>query len=123
MAGLNVSVIGLKAYSEMENVTLTGVALSAAVFCIFGALFFRLSVKHSERINGYKGKHRPFWDFFDLKSYLIMLRMMSGGIWLRFSGLVSEDFISVFYSGLGLALSLAGMLFIYFYAVNRDVSA
>ena len=40
-----------------------------------------------------------------------MAAMMGGGIWLGASGLVPEAFIAVFYSGLGCALSLAGVLF------------
>lgn len=40
-----------------------------------------------------------------------MAVMMGGGIWLRSSGLVPEVFIAVFYTGLGCALALAGILF------------
>ena len=36
---------------------------------------------------------------------------MGGGIWLRSSGIVPDVFIAVFYTGLGLALALAGVLF------------
>ena len=36
---------------------------------------------------------------------------MTGGIGLRFSGLAPELFIAVFYTGLGAALVLAGLLF------------
>ncbi|MHC5879305.1 hypothetical protein ACYT69_10295, partial [Streptococcus pyogenes] len=54
---------------------------------------------------------RPFWDFFDLKCYLIMAFMMGGGIWLRTSGLAPISFIAFFYTGLGSALTLTGILF------------
>lgn len=37
--------------------------------------------------------------------------MMTGGIALRASGLAPQGFIAVFYSGLGAALLLAGLLF------------
>ena len=37
--------------------------------------------------------------------------MMAGGIYLRSSGFAPERFIAVFYSGLGLSLLLAGILF------------
>ena len=40
-----------------------------------------------------------------------MAFMMSGGIWLRNSGLAPEVFIAVFYTGLGCALGSAGVLF------------
>ena len=50
---------------------------------------------------------RSFWHFFDWKAYLIMTCMMSGGIGFRAVGI----FIAFFYSGLGLALALAGVIF------------
>ena len=46
-----------------------------------------------------------------MKSYLIMAFMMSGGIWLRSSRFAPDVFIAVFYTGLGCALALAGVLF------------
>lgn len=51
--------------------------------------------------------YRPFWHFFDWKAYLIMTCIMSGGIGFRAAGI----FIAFFYSGLGLALALAGVVF------------
>ena len=42
---------------------------------------------------------------------MIMAVMMSGGIWLRVSGWAPDRFIAVFYSGLGVSLVLAGILF------------
>ncbi len=41
----------------------------------------------------------------------IMAVMMTGGIYLRVSGVAPERFIAVFYTGLGASLSLAGILF------------
>ena len=55
--------------------------------------------------------YRPFWNFFDLKAYLIMTCMMSGGIGFRAAGIFPEMFIAFFYSGLGFALALAGVIF------------
>lgn len=40
-----------------------------------------------------------------------MAVMMPGGIGLRVSGLAPDRFIAVFYTGLGAALLLAGLLF------------
>lgn len=45
-----------------------------------------------------------------------------GGIWLRSSGLAPDIFIAVFYTGLGLALALAGVLFWIMFARYRDDS-
>jgi len=100
------------------------VLLSSAVSCVFGLLFYRMSIKHNKRILGYKHETKPVWHFFDLKSYLIMAFMMGGGIWLRSSGLVPAVFIAVFYTGLGCALAGAGILFwILFFRSGEDVSS
>lgn len=61
-------------------------------------------------ILGYED-YRPFWHFFDWKAYLIMACMMSGGIGFRAAGIFPEIFIAFFYSGLGLALVSAGVIF------------
>lgn len=74
-------------------------------------MFFKMSIKHTKRIKGYKEEFRPIWHFFDLKSYIIMAIMMGGGIWLRAAEIVPNVFIAVFYTGLGCALALAGVLF------------
>ena len=42
-----------------------------------------------------------------------MAVMMSGGIWLRSSGLAPDRFIAVFYTGLGASLLTAGIRFGY----------
>ena len=45
------------------------------------------------------------------KAFFIMAFMIGGGIALRLSGIAPEQFIAVFYSGLGSSLFLAGILF------------
>ena len=93
----------------------------AAVFVFFGLMFFKMSMKHTKRIKGCREEWRPVWHFFDLKACLIMAVMMGGGIGLRFSGLLPETFIAVFYTGLGCALALAGILFwILFFRYHDD---
>ena len=48
---------------------------------------------------------------------------MSGGIGLRASGIAPERFIAVFYSGLGGALLLAGILFGLRYVKTLQIAA
>ena len=110
IAGINVSRVGIIAYLLMGKISIHPF-LSLLVFAVFGAMFFQMSKKHLSRIRLYKERTRPFWHFFDLKSYLIRVFMMSLGIWLRSSSLVSSEFIAVFYTGLGFALILAGISF------------
>ena len=42
---------------------------------------------------------------------ILRIALMTGGIWLRSSGLTPERFIAFFYTGLGASLLLAGLLF------------
>lgn len=111
IAGINVVRLGLLSYEKLPQIRIWHVLLSIVVFCAFGWMFFKMSIKHTRRIKGYEEEFRPVWHFFDLKSYIIMAVMMGGGIWLRSSGLVPDVFIAVFYTGLGCALALAGVLF------------
>ncbi|MGN0621305.1 MAG: hypothetical protein ACI4I9_05520 [Porcipelethomonas sp.] len=111
LAGVNVARLGMLSYKCLDSVRWYHLLLSAAVFGLFGIMFFKMSFKHTKRIHSYPEQTRPFWNFFDLKAYCIMAFMMGGGIWLRSSGLVPDTFIAVFYTGLGLALALAGVMF------------
>lgn len=111
LAGFNVARLGMLAYKNLSPVLAVHIVLSLVVFCVFGSMFFKMSVKHTNRIKGYQERWRPVWHFFDGKAYFMMTIMMGGGIWLRMSGLVPEVFIAVFYTGLGCALALAGVLF------------
>lgn len=108
-AGFNVARLGALAYLNIERQWLYFI-LSAVVFSLFGAMFFKMSRKHTKRILGYEDR-RPFWEFFDAKAYLIMAVMMGGGIGLRAAGVFPDMFVAFFYSGLGCALALAGVLF------------
>lgn len=109
-AGFNVARLGVIAYINTDF-SYWQPLVSMAVFAAFGLMFYKMSIKHNRRICGYTEPYRPFWNFFDLKAYCIMTFMMGGGIWLRYSGLVPEMFIAVFYTGLGCALAGAGLLF------------
>lgn len=120
LAGFNVARLGVISYGALPHIGIVHVLLSLVVFGAFGFMFFRMSMKHTKRIKGYRGRFRPVWHFFDLKGYCIMAVMMGGGIWLRSSGLLPEVFIAVFYTGLGCALALAGVLFWVMFAVYKD---
>lgn len=109
IAGFNVARLGVISYLRIEQNWYLYL-MSLFVFLLFGFMFFQLSKKHTNRILGYEA-YRPFWHFFDFKAYVIMTCMMSGGIGFRAAGIFPEKFIAFFYSGLGLALALAGVMF------------
>ena len=109
-AGFNILRIGLMAYPAYR----AGInyLLSALVFVVFQVFIFgKLVKKHTARIGAYEEKFHFFLKFFDKKSFAIIAVMMTGGIWLRSSGLAPERFIAFFYTGLGASLLLAGLLF------------
>ncbi len=110
IAGFNVLRIGFFAYPN--HLSFVNLFLSFIVFLCFQKFVFgKLVKKHTKRIMEYKEAKQFFLKFFDTKSFLIMAFMMTGGIWLRSSEIVSEKFIAIFYSGLGASLFLAGILF------------
>lgn len=110
VAGFNVLRIGVLAYPS--HLSFLNLILSVIVFSLFQYFIFgRLVKKHTRRILNYTDTYQFFLKFFDVKSFCIMAFMISGGIWLRASGIAPERFIAVFYSGLGASLFLAGILF------------
>ena len=110
IAGFNIVRIGVLAYPPY--VTVINIFLSILVFSIFQYFIFgKLVKKHTKRIHKYEEEKQFFLKFFDMKSFIIMAVMMTGGILLRSSNLAPDAFIAVFYTGLGASLLLAGLLF------------
>lgn len=110
IAGINIFRIGVLLYPSY--LTVVNLLLSAVVFGVFQYFIFgKLVKKHTVRITGYEEELQFFLKFFDVKAFAIMAFMMTGGIWLRVSGVCPEQFIAVFYTGLGASLLLAGILF------------
>lgn len=109
IAGFNVARLGVLSYLAIESQWYLHL-FSIIVFVLFGTMFFKMSQKHTKRILKYED-YKPFWNFFDLKAYIIMACMMGGGIGFRAAGIFPDIFIAFFYSGLGCALALAGVLF------------
>lgn len=110
IAGFNILRIGILSYPPYLSII--NILLSIVVFSVFQHFIFgRLVKKHTVRIQNYEEEQHFFMKFFDVKSFIIMAVMMSGGIYLRASSFVPERFIAVFYTGLGSSLLLAGILF------------
>lgn len=110
IAGVNILRIGILAYAEYISVV--NILLSIAVFTVFYTFIFnRLTKKHTKRILGYEEEKQFFLKFFDIPSFIIMAIMMTGGILMRELELVPMVFIAFFYTGIGSALLLAGIIF------------
>ena len=115
IAGINVLKIGVEAYARAFSHL--NIVLSVVIFLLFWTkVFHPLVDKHVIRIRGYKEEYKRPWHFFDRKSFLIMALMMTFGIAIRVLKLAPERFIAFFYTGLGTALAMAGILFLINYA-------
>lgn len=110
IAGFNILRIGIETYAAYKSVI--NFILSLFVFLFFWfMIFYKLTVKHTDRIQNYQEERQFFLNFFDLKSFLIMAFMITFGITIRTFHLLPDRFIAVFYTGLGAALFLAGITF------------
>lgn len=114
IAGFNILHIGIVTYTNYLNII--NLFLSLLVFLFFWFMIFsKLVFKHTNRIKNFEEDFQLFIKFFDKKSFIIMVCMIIFGILIRTLHLVPDVFIAVFYSGLGSALFLAGILFGYNY--------
>jgi hypothetical protein len=122
IAGAMVCKIGLPLLWNLGSTQWLLVPLAVVVFLIFYFLIFsRLVTKHTERIRQRPERKLPFWNFFDTSSYVVMVIMMAGGMWLRLSHIVPDWMIAFFYSGLGIALFSCGVRFLAAFS-RKDVS-
>lgn len=115
LAGFNVARLGILACAEGETPLWLLVIGIPLVFIAFHAMFSKLVGKHSDRIRGYGEDRMHVLRFFDVKGYVMMAIMMGGGIALREFGIVPSWFVAFFYTGLGIALALAGVGFLVHY--------
>ncbi len=109
-AGVNIVRIGIVAALSVTWVW--WMILSAiAVYAMFFTMFFRIVKKHLKRIYGYGDKKHCILKFFDVKAYILMGVMMTGGILLRTFHVIPDRCTAMFYTGLGGALTTAGICF------------
>lgn len=120
VAGINILRIGVTSY--FSYISICNLAISLLVFLVFQiGIFGKLVQKHTKRILSYTEERKPWFHFFDRKSFLIMAIMMSAGIYFRACGYVPLEWIAIFYSGLGAALCMAGIFFIIQYCKQKRI--
>ncbi len=84
-------------------------AVTGGLFYYF--LFNHISLKHITRIKNLPYERPCAFSFFNWKSYLMMVVMISMGIGLRTTGLVPLKYLSVMYITMGIPLSLSALRF------------
>jgi hypothetical protein len=99
------------------------IPLAIAVFLAFYVLVFsRLLRKHTLRIHSSAAGRLPVWQVFNATSWVIMGVMVTAGMILRVSHALPDWVVAFFYSGLGTALLVCGLRFIWVY-VRGDAAA
>lgn len=112
-AGIMVIETGLPLFINQGRYVFS-VFLAVSVFAVFYFFIFsKLVEKHTIRISKDNRKKMFVMEFFDKKSYLIMVVMILGGITIRRFSLLPAFFIGFFYVGIGLALFSSGMKFVH----------
>ena len=120
IAGGNILRIGIVTWMNNSHDWMFKIGEATIVFLLFFVLIFkRLYYKHTRRIEQKKETRTCPFSFFDVKSWIIMIFMISLGITIRSFHLLPESFISVFYTGLSIALILTGILFIRYWWLKR----
>lgn len=106
-AGVNIARIGIKCALSIDGHAYLWAIL---VFAAFFTMFSRVIGKNTKRIKAMVEPKAPLYKFLTLKGYLIIAFMMTLGIVLRSLGTIPDTFFAFFYTGLGSALTLAGLL-------------
>lgn len=119
-AGANILRIGIVTWLNSSQEWMFKIGEATVVFLLFFILIFRrLYYKHTRRIEEKKETRNCPFSFFDVKSWIVMIFMISLGITIRSLRLLPDSFISVFYTGLSIALILTGILFIRYWWLRR----
>lgn len=104
------------------------IKITACIGCgliFFLLVFSNISRRHVNRIKNLQGDQHRFYEFFNSRSYLIMLGMISLGIFLRKSSIVPLASLSLAYITMGIPLLLSSIRFYhrwYYYLSAIDSS-
>lgn len=119
VAGANILRIGIATWLGNSGDWLFKVGEATVVFLLFFLFVFKkLYYKHTQRIEQKNDKSCPF-SFFDVKGWIIMTFMITLGVTVRKLHLLPDAFISVFYTGLSIALMFTGALFLRYWWQKR----
>jgi len=80
-------------------------------------LFTRISKKYVNRILHLTNERPSIFSFFNLKGYVMMIGMISLGLFLRTSGIVAPFYLSILYVTMGVPLFASSLRF-YYSAIN-----
>ncbi|HCE47003.1 MAG TPA: hypothetical protein DET40_25935 [Lentisphaeria bacterium] len=121
-AGLILTGRGLKyliQHSEFFGWRLTGGLIFGVLFYIL--LFANISRSHIKRIRGLNIPYPCAFSFFNLRSYLMMGLMISGGIMLNRFDVINKEWLYNFYVVMGVPLLISASQFFYTWAAGKEI--
>lgn len=77
-------------------------------------LFSKISLKYTQRIVQMPAERPGVFSFFNLRSFMMMVLMISMGITLRTIGIVPVEYLSVLYVIMGIPLTMSAFRFYYY---------
>jgi hypothetical protein len=80
-------------------------------------LFSKISRKHISRIINLKNDNSCLFSFFSIRSYILMIIMITSGILLRRSGIIKPEYLALGYITMGIPLMVSAFRF-YYHGIN-----
>lgn len=122
IAGFNVCRIGVVSWMSLDTISPFMIIGSIISLILFSIMFVKMLFKNVKRIRKIDIRKRKMWDVMPVKSYVIMIFMITFGILLRRCPLVPPSlFIASFYVGLGMALMVAGVIYTSIFFCPKDL--
>lgn len=99
----------MQEYPDFMVLKLLGCLVGGLAF--FALLFRKISGKHVQRIQSMPIDRPCLFSFFNFRSYMLMAVMISSGIILRKTGVVSPKYLALVYITMGIPLLLSSLRF------------
>lgn len=89
------------------------VVIAVTVVILFSLMFNNFIKRYTARILSFPERKKSLFAFFDLRGYILIFFMMGLGISLKYIPGMPLEFFAGFYPGLGMALFIAGVRYLY----------
>ena len=89
------------------------IIIAVVVAVLFSLMFNNFIKRYTNRILSFPERKKSLFAFFDLRGYILIFFMIGLGISLKYIPGMPLEFFAGFYPGLGIALSIAGLRFLY----------
>ena len=97
---------------------LAGIIIGIPFYVI---LFAKISRKHIKRIRGLSIPYPCAFSFFNFRSYILMMLMITTGILLRKFDVINREYLFTFYIGMAIPLLTSAVRFYYSWATKKEI--